>query len=81
MNVVKVIKGPICADGLIFWKLENDSIPSGVGWTAEGDGQEYWLEPYTPQFQQPKVNVGILELNKCRQNTCDFTKSVTYLLA
>lgn len=44
--VMKLIEGPVCADGLIFWKVENDSIPSSVGWTAEGDGQEYWLEPY-----------------------------------
>jgi len=46
--VVKVIEGPICADGLVFWKVENASIPGGVGWTAEGDGKEYWLEPYKP---------------------------------
>jgi Tol biopolymer transport system component len=47
-SVMKLIEGPICTDGLIFWKVENSSIPGGVGWTAEGDGQEYWLEPYTP---------------------------------
>jgi Tol biopolymer transport system component len=47
-SVMRLIEGPICADGLVFWKVQNDSIPSEVGWTAEGDGQEYWLEPYTP---------------------------------
>jgi hypothetical protein len=45
---MKVIEGPVCADGLIFWKVENNSIPDGTGWTAEGDGAEYWLEPYVP---------------------------------
>lgn len=45
---LKVIEGPVCADGLIFWKVEHKSIPGGSGWTAEGDGSEYWLEPYTP---------------------------------
>jgi hypothetical protein len=43
-----VLEGPICADGLIFWKVENELIPGGAGWTAEGNGKEYWLEPYTP---------------------------------
>ncbi|MFZ5885459.1 MAG: SH3 domain-containing protein [Chloroflexota bacterium] len=41
-----VVEGPICADGLVFWRVENSTIPGGSGWTAEGDGREYWLEPY-----------------------------------
>jgi hypothetical protein len=45
---LKIMEGPVCADGLIFWKVEHKSIPGGSGWTAEGDGSEYWLEPYTP---------------------------------
>jgi Tol biopolymer transport system component len=45
---MKVIEGPVCADGLIFWKVEHKSIPGGTGWTAEGDGTEYWLEPFVP---------------------------------
>lgn len=45
---VQVLEGPVCADGLVFWKVENASIPSGAGWTAEGDGSEYFLEPYRP---------------------------------
>jgi WD40 repeat protein len=44
----KIVDGPVCADGLVFWKIESTTIPSGSGWTAEGDGTEYWLEPYTP---------------------------------
>ncbi len=45
---VKVVQGPVCADGLVFWKVENAMIPGGFGWTAEGDGTEYWLEPFKP---------------------------------
>lgn len=41
-----VVEGPICADGLVYWRVENSTIPGGSGWTAEGDGKEYWLEPY-----------------------------------
>lgn len=46
--VFEVLEGPICADGLVFWLVESDQIPGGSGWTAEGDGKEYWLEPYQP---------------------------------
>jgi hypothetical protein len=46
--VVEVLDGPVCADGLVFWKVESDLILDGVGWTAEGDGLEYYLEPYRP---------------------------------
>ncbi len=43
-TIVKVVEGPICADGLVYWEVENAQIPGGSGWTAEGDGSEYWLE-------------------------------------
>ena len=44
-HMVRVLEGPVCADGLVFWKVKSESIPGGMGWTAEGDGKEYWLEP------------------------------------
>jgi hypothetical protein len=47
-SIVKILEGPVCADGLVFWKVENAAIPGGMGWTAEGDGKEYWLASYTP---------------------------------
>ncbi len=46
-TVVQVGEGPVCAEGLVFWKVENAAIPGGTGWAAEGDGMEYWLEPRT----------------------------------
>ena len=45
-TVVRVVEGPVCADGLVFWKIESAAIDAGSGWTAEGDGKEYYLEPY-----------------------------------
>lgn len=45
-SVVKVLEGQVCADGVVFWKVESDLIPGGVGWTAEGDSTEYYLVPY-----------------------------------
>jgi len=42
---VKIVDGPVCADGYVFWKVESRFIPGGAGWTAEGDGKQYFLEP------------------------------------
>jgi Tol biopolymer transport system component len=56
-TIVDVLEGPVCADGLVFWKirgtiypanLNSTVVPPDIGWTAEGDGAEYYLEPYTP---------------------------------
>ncbi|HSK65365.1 MAG TPA: SH3 domain-containing protein, partial [Anaerolineales bacterium] len=44
-EIAGVLEGPVCENGLVFWKVENKSIPGGVGWMAEGDGTEYFLEP------------------------------------
>jgi len=44
-SVVKLLEGPICAEGLVFWKVHSTLIPGGVGWTAEGDEADYFLEP------------------------------------
>jgi hypothetical protein len=45
-GIVRVLEGPVCANGFVFWKVESQSIPGGgIGWTAEGDGQKYYLEP------------------------------------
>jgi WD40 repeat protein len=40
-----LLDGPVCADGLVWWEIADPSLPGGAGWTAEGDGQVYWLEP------------------------------------
>lgn len=47
-TIVKILEGPLCQDNLVFWKVGNADIPGGSGWTAEGDGKDYWLEPYNP---------------------------------
>lgn len=41
---VRVIEGPVCADGFSWWLVE--STQDGLrGWTAEGRGQEQWVIP------------------------------------
>ncbi len=47
-DIVLVTGGPVCSEGLVFWQVESGSIPGGVGWTAEGDGTDYYLVPYRP---------------------------------
>jgi hypothetical protein len=42
-SVFKIIDGPVCSSGYVFWKVESEFIPGGIGWTAEGDGEDYYL--------------------------------------
>lgn len=42
---LKVMQGPVCADGLVFWRVESSAIPGGSAWAAEGDGKDYYLKP------------------------------------
>lgn len=41
---VEVVDGPECTNGLVWWYLRSFS-QNLQGWTAEGDGVDYWLVP------------------------------------
>ncbi len=44
-GVFKVLDGPRCTlDGMAWWKVDYQGL---VGWTAEGNTDYYWLEPWT----------------------------------
>lgn len=45
---VRVLEGPLCADGFSWWLVE--STQGGLrGWTAEGKGLEQWVIPCPDQ--------------------------------
>jgi len=39
-----LLDGPVCGEGLVWWVIADPRLNGGAGWTAEGDGQAYWLE-------------------------------------
>ncbi len=39
-----IIKGPVCADGYRWWQIRLDD--GTIGWTADGDRNERWIEPF-----------------------------------
>lgn len=41
---MKVMEGPICAEGWAWWKVQAIEDPKLIGWTSEGD-DIYWLIP------------------------------------
>jgi uncharacterized protein YraI len=38
----EVLDGPVCGDGYTWYQVDFLGI---VGWTAEGDLEDYWIEP------------------------------------
>jgi hypothetical protein len=44
-GIFDVLEGPVCmSNGIAWWRVNYSGT---IGWTAEGQGTEYWLEPYT----------------------------------
>lgn len=41
-GIFTVIQGPACGDGMAWWQVNYNGI---IGWTSEGQGTTYWLEP------------------------------------
>ena len=42
-DLVDIIGGPSCSGGWVWWQISTSGGKSG--WTAEGDGKDYWLIP------------------------------------
>lgn len=41
-STFSVLAGPVCADGYNGWQVSHNGR---IGWTAEGQGDKYWLAP------------------------------------
>lgn len=56
-GVFSVLSGPTCADGYYWWQVNYNGT---IGWTAEGQGSTYWLEPQGPVSctLAPRLTVG-----------------------
>jgi hypothetical protein len=43
-TLVSIIDGPRCNDAMVWWRVE--VVPESLlGWTSEGDLEDYWLIP------------------------------------
>ena len=41
-TIFRIIEGPRCVEGYNWWRITTGNV---TGWTAEGQGSTYWLEP------------------------------------
>lgn len=53
-----VVDGPTCADGFVWFNIQNDRIE---GWSAEGGGDAYWLLPLPANAIDPTTFTLTLE--------------------
>ncbi len=44
-QAMKILDGPKCVDGWLWWKVSPLNNGDLIGWTAESDEQTYWLIP------------------------------------
>lgn len=55
----KVVEGPTCLDGFNWWKIELEIVNGGslTGWSAEGDADNYYIEPFQPNDPIPPLAI------------------------
>ncbi|NJL92414.1 MAG: hypothetical protein HC915_01190 [Anaerolineae bacterium] len=41
-GVFNVVGGPVCTNDIAWWLVEFEGV---TGWTGEGGGTSYWVEP------------------------------------
>jgi hypothetical protein len=62
--IISIMAGPQCANSLVWWQVDYDGA---VGWTVEGEGDIYWLEPL-PARALP-LNLDVITTNNAAQLT------------
>jgi hypothetical protein len=43
-GILAVLEGPVCAENMAWWRVQ---YKGQIGWTAEGQGTSYWINPLT----------------------------------
>lgn len=59
-DVFIVVDGPVCMDGFAWWQVEYQGV---IAWTAESDGQTYWLEPLPEATATPENSDGCVVIS------------------
>jgi len=53
-TVVSVVNGPVCANNYRWWHVQFENLGATVGgWAAEGDSNDYFLEPFETVLGDP----------------------------
>ncbi len=70
-----VLQGPHCAENIAWWQVRYGDI---IGWTAEGQGDTYWLEPSLLPELEPISAANANRLQPIAMLGADFIKDVVW---
>jgi hypothetical protein len=79
-GVFTVLSGPICASGFTWWRVNADGL---IGWTAEGESGDYFLEPVgavtPPPAARPDISIfNAAEVRELAQLQGQFTTALDW---
>jgi hypothetical protein len=80
-GIFDVLEGPVCtSNGIAWWRVNYDGT---IGWTGEGQGTTYWVEPYVAPagpFPVPGGTFGIVgvpaSVSPASSSTCPSTFTI-----
>lgn len=53
-TTLRVLQGPVCRDGMAWWKIYTEGKPALRGWTSEGKpGEGFYLAPIDVRLDRP----------------------------
>ena len=79
-GVFTVLSGPLCASGYTWWRVNADGL---IGWTAEGESGDYFLEPVgvvtPPPAGRPDISIfNAAEVRELAQLQGQFTAALDW---